>query len=111
MPPGTTSESPATNRASVHEAKANSLWRERTKRSRMLGMVMALAGLAIVAGIVFVRLQRKRRADADDGVDAAGPKRPDTALGELREMREALGPAMHSRVERRPPAPPRTGNE
>ncbi len=76
-----------------------------------LSMAIALAGLVIAAGIVLTRWQRARRVAAEDGADAASPKRPDTALGELREMREALGPAMHRRVERRPPAPPRTGNE
>ena len=76
-----------------------------------LSMAMALAGLVIAAGIVLARRQRMRGVVAEDLADAASPKRPDTALGELREMREALGPAMHSRVERRTPALPRTGTE
>ena len=77
----------------------------------MLALVMALAGLAIAAGIVLTLRQRTRRFAAEDRADMANPKRPDTALGELREMREALGPATHSRVERRHPPAPRAEDE
>lgn len=76
-----------------------------------LSMAVALAGLVIAAGIVLTRRQRTRRVAAEDSADVASPKRPDTALGELRDMREALGAATHRRLERRPPAPPQAGDE
>ena len=61
-----------------------------------------VAGLAILV-LLFLALRRRRhRNDAPgDTVDAVKRLRAETALSELRDMREALGPAAHNRVERR----------
>ena len=66
----------------------------------------ALGGLVIAAGAVlnlrWLRRRRSRVAPATaSAVEGAQPKRADTALSELRELREALAPATHNRVERR----------
>ncbi|MGZ5242180.1 MAG: hypothetical protein ACXWCN_18845, partial [Caldimonas sp.] len=74
---------------------------------RMGILAIALGGLAIVVGAgATVLVLRRRRPGASSGAapQATAPAangRPDTALGELRDLREALTPAEHSRVERR----------
>ena len=64
----------------------------------------ALALAAVVALIVRRLWSRADHAPAGDSVPS-GPsgqrRRVDTALSELRDLREALGPAAHNRVERR----------
>jgi len=80
---------------------------------------MVLAAIALVLVVVVVGaalLARRRRGAAaprpsdppadDDTGPALSRKAPrhDTALDELRAMRDALKPAEHSRVERRRPA-------
>ena len=74
---------------------------------------IALAGLAIVAAAVLgLRWWRRRAAAA--AAEPAAPageavqRQRATALSELRDMREALGPATHNRVERRRTPPPGT---
>lgn len=76
-------------------------------------LAIALGGLIIVLfALANVRVLRRRRNDAaqgaapEEGPASATKNRPDTALGELRDLREALNPAEHTRVERR-----RTPNE
>lgn len=66
-------------------------------------LALALLASAIAGSIAMTLRRRTQRASAEALVDAASaqPKRPDTALAELREMRDALAPATHSRVERR----------
>ena len=72
---------------------------------------VALGALVLVAGALLnLRWWRRRRsravpADAS-AVEVAQPKRADTALSELRALREALAPATHNRVERRRSPPP-----
>jgi LPXTG-motif cell wall-anchored protein len=70
----------------------------------------ALVALALLgAAVVLLRRRRRRTAapDAPASAPASAPgdevirTRQQTALSELRDMREALGPAAHSRVERR----------
>ena len=61
-----------------------------------------LAGLAILVLLVLALRRRRRRAGPDDEpVDEVKRRRAETALSDLRDMREALGPAAHNRVERR----------
>ena len=63
---------------------------------------VALAALAILALLLIVLRWRRRRAGgADEPVDEVKRLRAETALSELRDMREALGPAAHNRVGRR----------
>jgi len=66
-------------------------------------LVLALIGPVLVGGIVVALRRRSRRlgAEASADLESVRPKRPDTALAELRGMRDALGPATHSRIERR----------
>ena len=71
-------------------------------------LAIALGGLVIVLYVlVNVRALRRPRIEAAPGVapvegdPPATKKRPDTVLGELRDLREALNPAEHSRAERR----------
>ena len=67
-------------------------------------LLLALIGPVLVGGIVVELRRRKTRrlgAEAPADVESVQAKRPDTALAELRAMRDALGPAMHSRIERR----------
>jgi hypothetical protein len=70
-------------------------------------LAIALVGLLIVvAAVLGLRRQRRRRAEADavEAVPAGEElqrKHSSTAMSELRDLREALGPATHSRVERR----------
>lgn len=69
-------------------------------------IAIVLGGLAMVAGVAFGLHRRRRGIDAaiaEDSTpgDEAQRNRAATALGELRGMREALGPATHNRVERR----------
>ena len=82
-----------------------------------LALVIAGAALlvaAVLSAILF-RDWRRQRSAAVPAVAAASPgeeaKRlhAETALSELRLMREALGPAAHNRVERRRNPPPGTG--
>jgi hypothetical protein len=77
-------------------------------------LALVVAGLALmVAALLFLRWLRQR--DAADSEPASLPgdeaKRlhAQTALSELRHMREALAPAAHNRVERRRSPPPGTG--
>ena len=64
-----------------------------------------LAALVLVGAAIL--LLRRRRRDAAGASEASLPGdevrrlRQETALSELRDMREALGPAAHNRVERR----------
>jgi hypothetical protein len=61
-----------------------------------------LAGLAILVLLLLALRRRRRRADAaEEPVDEVKRLRGETALSDLRDMREALGPAAHNRVERR----------
>ena len=66
-------------------------------------LVLTLISLAIVGSIAMKSRRRTQRHAAEASVDTPStrPKRPDTALAELREMREALASATHSRIERR----------
>ena len=66
-------------------------------------LAIALIASAIVGSIAMTLRRRRQPPAAEASVDApsARPKRPDTALAELREMRNALAPATHRRVERR----------
>jgi LPXTG-motif cell wall-anchored protein len=71
---------------------------------------IALAGVAALGAAMFV-LRRRRRTTAPEGSppdpdEAIMRTRQQTALSELRDMREALGPAAHNRVERRRNPPP-----
>ncbi len=73
-----------------------------------MGWLAFPAGALLLAGVVVLILGVFRRraagAAATDSVaagDAAQRMRAETALRELRDMREALGPATHNRVERR----------
>jgi len=73
---------------------------------------IVLVGLALFA-VALLLLRRRRRHAAGPGQaaapgDEAKRLRQETALSELRDMREALGPAAHSRVERRRNPPPGT---
>jgi hypothetical protein len=72
-----------------------------------------LIGAALlVLGSLFAWRSRRRGREGDEseppstdqGVLSTRAPRHDTALDELRAMREALKPAEHSRVERRRPA-------
>lgn len=70
-------------------------------------VVLALLGVATL-------LLRRRRTSSPDAPPAppgeeARRLHQQTALSELRDMREALGPAAHNRVERRRNPPPGTG--
>ena len=72
---------------------------------------IALVALALLgAAILLLRYRRRRTAPPEGPASAPGEEarrlHPQTALSELRDMREALGPAAHNRVERRrnPPA-------
>ena len=68
---------------------------------------VALAALAILALLLMlVRWRRRKDAATDAPVDDIKRLRAETALSELRDMREALGPAAHNRVERRRNPPP-----
>ena len=68
-------------------------------------LALAAGAVALAAVVVLiVRRFGRREVDASSGDPSARPdqrRRPDTALSELRDMREALGPAAHNRVERR----------
>ncbi len=66
-------------------------------------LALALIASAIVGGIAMTLRRRAQRPAVEASADTRSvrPKRPDTALTELREMRDALAPATHSRVERR----------
>jgi hypothetical protein len=68
-------------------------------------LAIVLGGLAIILIGAFVALRQVRRRAADAEATAPGDEaqrtRAATALSELRDMREALGPATHNRVERR----------
>lgn len=66
-------------------------------------LALALIASAIAGSIAMTLRRRTQRAAAEASIDApsAQSKRPDTALAELREMRDALAPATHRRVERR----------
>ena len=69
-------------------------------------VVLALLGVATL-------LLRRRRSSAPDAPptspgDEAKRLHAETALAELRHMREALAPAAHNRVERRRSPPPGT---
>ena len=69
-------------------------------------LAIVLGGLAIVVAVFLGVRARRRRIDtaataAAAPVDEAQRTRAATALSELRDMREALGPATHNRVERR----------
>ena len=74
-----------------------------------LALVIAAAALlvaAILSAILFRGWRQQRRAAAPAEVapsrgDEAKRLHAETALSELRHMREALGPAAHNRVERR----------
>jgi hypothetical protein len=69
---------------------------------RMGWLPAALAALAILVVLVLLIRRRRRRAAAEaEQVDEIKRLRAETALSELRDMREALGPAAHNRVERR----------
>ena len=65
----------------------------------------ALVALALLGAVVLLRRRRRRTAAPDAPASAPAEEvmrtRQQTALSELRDMREALGPAAHSRVERR----------
>jgi hypothetical protein len=66
-----------------------------------------LAAVAILVLLLLVLRRRRRRAGSETGeVDEVKRLRAETALSELRDMREALGPAAHNRVERRRNPPP-----
>ena len=70
-------------------------------------LAIALVGL-MVGGAAACGVRRLRRrshgASVEEGGSASAAaqrQRPDTVLSELRDMRDALGPATHNRVERR----------
>ncbi len=70
-----------------------------------LGLVVLALGLLLVWKRLAAQTHRAGAAasPADHAASLSVVPRPDTALGELREFREALKPAEHSRVERRRP--------
>ena len=70
---------------------------------------IALVALALLGAAMLLLLRRRRRAEPDASAPPGEQARrlhQQTALSDLRDMREALGPAAHNRVERRrnPPA-------
>ena len=73
---------------------------------------VALLVAAILSAILFLRWRRQRSAAASDPGTSPGDEakrlHAETALAELRHMREALAPAAHNRVERRRSPPPGT---
>lgn len=78
-----------------------------------MGWLAFAAGALALAAVVVLIVRRFRRrlagalpADSVPAGDSGQRKRVDTALSELRDMREALGPATHTRVERRRNPPP-----
>ena len=81
-----------------------------------LALVLAGAALLVAAALstILVLRWRRQRGAAVLGRAATSPgeeaKRlhAETALAELRHMREALAPAAHNRVERRRSPPPGT---
>ncbi len=64
----------------------------------------------LVALMLALRWRQRRRAAVATSPASPGEEakrlRAETALSELRHMREALGPAAHNRVERRRNPPP-----
>lgn len=60
-----------------------------------------LAGAVVLLLVLFALRRRRRGAVEPSGADEVKRLRAETALSDLRDMREALGPAAHSRVERR----------
>jgi hypothetical protein len=81
-----------------------------------LALVIAGAALlvaAILSAILFRDWRRQRRAAVTGPATSPGEEarrlHAETALSELRHMREALAPAAHNRVERRRNPPPGTG--
>ena len=66
---------------------------------------VALLVAAILSAILFRDWRRQRRAAATGPATSPGEEarrlHAETALSELRHMREALAPAAHNRVERR----------
>ena len=66
---------------------------------------LSLVALALLGALLLLRRRRRRTAAPDAPVSAPAEEimrtRQQTALSELRDMREALGPAAHNRVERR----------
>jgi len=80
-----------------------------------LALVLAGAALLVAAflsSILVLRWRRQRSAapsgPATSPGDEAKRLHAETALAELRHMREALAPAAHNRVERRRSPPPGT---
>ena len=74
---------------------------------------IALVALALLVAATFLLRRRRRRATPAEGPATAPGEEAkrlhqQTALSELRDMREALGPAAHNRVERRRSPPPGT---
>ncbi|MEP7303787.1 MAG: hypothetical protein ABI699_19890 [Caldimonas sp.] len=61
----------------------------------------ALLAIGIVAGVIVVRVRRGPTDEVNGGTDGVDRRRPDTALGALRDLRGALGPLKHNRIERR----------
>jgi hypothetical protein len=64
-----------------------------------------LSGMAVVAVValswwILLRL-RSRRGEAADASGDKGPRRFETTMGELRDLREALGPQSSRRHDRR----------
>ena len=72
-------------------------------------IVVALGTVATLACVMWGLRARRRRGEESQAVGAASVsdrssplgRPPGTVLGELRDMREALNPAQHTRIERR----------
>jgi len=81
-------------------------------------LALVIAGVALLVAAILSailirdwRRQRSAAAPVDavaSGGDLAKRLHAETALSELRHMREALGPAAHNRVERQRNPPPAT---
>ncbi len=59
-------------------------------------ILITLSIIAILLGVLYLRSSR-RRSREEKGQGPATPDKPDTTLGEFRDMREALRPLEHKR--------------
>jgi hypothetical protein len=79
-------------------------------------LALVIAGIALLVAVILsailFRDWRRQRSAPVEVVTSPGEEakrlHAETALSELRHMREALGPAAHNRVERRRNPPPAT---
>ena len=62
--------------------------------------VIAVVAVVALSWWILLRLRTRRSGAADAGGDK-GPRRFETTMGELRDLREALGPQSSRRHDRR----------